>query len=281
MMSVLLAAVLVTGLAQQQTDTTFAVRPGSTLELENMAGSVVVRTWDRDAMRVQAVYSVPARLRVRQAGDVVTVDAQRAGAGVGLRVSYEITVPRSFSVDLSGMNLDATIEGVRGSVSIDNMEGSITVRGTTGSVSVVSISGAVTITDVRGPVTVSTVNQGLRLTGVRGDISAETVNGSVYMRDIEALAVRASTVNGEVQYAGTIADGGRYYLGTHNGRITMAVPERANATMEISTRMGQIDSAFPVRIGSMRNGRISFTLGTGSARVELESFNGTVRLVRP
>jgi DUF4097 and DUF4098 domain-containing protein YvlB len=190
-------------------------------------------------------------------------------------------VPRRFSVRLEGMSLDATVDGVQGNVAISNMEGAISVRGVTGTVTVESVNGQVTIDNVQGDVRVETVNQNLRLSGIRGDVRVETVNGGIVLQNIESRSVQASTVNGAVEYAGTIADGGRYHLGTHNGRITMAVPENANATMGITTRVGQVDSAFPVRVTNTQNGRVTLVLGTGSARVDLESFNGTVRLVRP
>lgn len=277
----ILAATLAAGMVQQ-TDTTFAVQPGTRLELENLTGSAVVRAWDRNAVRVQARYSTRAELQVRQREGRVQLSARpRAGGIRGLRVDYEITVPRSSPVRLEGINMSVIIEGVGAAVSVDNVEGTITVRGTTGPVSVTSVSGGVTIENVRGNVTASTVNQGVVLRGVRGDVSAETVNGGITMQGVEARTVEASTINGLVEYAGSIVDGGRYFLGTHNGRITMTVPERSSATFTVTTRTGQVETAFPVNITGTGSGSLQFTLGAGNARVELESFNGTVRLVRP
>jgi hypothetical protein len=284
LMTTIVAAALSLG-AVQQSDTTFAVQPGSRLRIDNMAGAVTVRAWDRSEMRVRATYSRPARLDVRQRDGTVDVGARRTGAGAGgnagLRVTYEVMVPRNFSVRLEGVNLNATVAGVHGLVEIDNVEGRINVSGTTGNVAIASVAGAITIDNVRGDVAVSTVNQGVRLNNVRGDITAETVNGGIIMRGITARTVSASTVNGIVDYAGTIAGDGRYYLGTHNGRITMTVPAQANARFDITTRTGQMEAAFPVTLSGMDGGRSTFILGAGTARVELESFNGAVRLVRP
>jgi DUF4097 and DUF4098 domain-containing protein YvlB len=271
-------------MVQQQSDTTFAVPAGARLQLEVFNGSATVRTWDRAAMRVVATYSSPAELRVRQRNGVVSVEAERRGSftgALGIRVRYEITVPRATPVSVEGMNVDVRVEGLQSNVSVENVEGAITVSGVTGNIGITSVSGAVNIDNVRGNVRVETVNQSLRLTDVRGNINVETVNGGIHMQRVDSRSVQASTVNGAIDYAGTIADGGRYVLGAHNGRITVAVPENTNATMAITTRMGQVDSAFPVRVSSTRDGHISLTLGSGSARVELESFNGTVRLVRP
>jgi DUF4097 and DUF4098 domain-containing protein YvlB len=280
MMTPLIAAAFALGLAQQA-DTTFNVQPGTRLELDNVTGTAVVQTWDRAAIRVRARYSAPAQLRVRQRSGGVSVTAEPSTPGRGLRVEYEITVPRATPVRIDGLNVSATIDGVTGAVNVDNVEGSISVRRVTGRVEITSVSGGVTVDDVRGNVAVSTVNQGVRLRNVRGDVSAETVNGSISMQGIDARVVEASTINGIVEYAGTVREGGRYYLGTHNGRITMTVPESANAAFTVSTNTGQVEAAFPVTIRGDRSSGLSFTLGSGSARVELETFNGTVRLVRP
>ena len=56
----------------------------------------------------------------------------------------------------------------------------------------------------------------------------------------------------------------------------------ANATVSIATFNGEFESEFPVTLTEARKGkRFSFTLGSGSAQVTLESFQGTIRLVRP
>lgn len=266
----------------QQVDTTFAVQPGAELRLEMMTGAATVRTWDRREMRVVAHHSRPAQLTVRQRSGSVTVESGRAFTGpVGLNVRYEITVPRNFSVRVEGLNVDVNVDGVQGGVVVENMEGAVRLANITGNVRVESVNGRVAVENVQGDVRVETVNQDLSLAGIRGAIRVETVNGGIRMQGIDSRSVQASTVNGAVEYAGTIADGGRYQLGTHNGRIVMAVPERTNATLAITTRVGQVDSAFPVSVTGTRNGQVTVTLGTGNARVELESFNGTVRLVRP
>ena len=91
------------------------------------------------------------------------------------------------------------------------------------------------------------------------------------------------TVNGDVIYEGTVQDGGRYLLSSHNGNITFAVPQGSNATLSVATFAGEFEADFPVTLTEASSGgkRFSFVLGSGSARVELESFGGTIHLRRP
>jgi DUF4097 and DUF4098 domain-containing protein YvlB len=99
---------------------------------------------------------------------------------------------------------------------------------------------------------------------------------------VDATSLDASTVNGDVGYDGPIRNGGRYSLSSHNGDLTLAVAEGTNATVSVSTFNGEFESEFPVSLRETRKGkRFSFTIGSGSAQVTLESFQGSVQLVRP
>lgn len=61
----------------------------------------------------------------------------------------------------------------------------------------------------------------------------------------------------------------------------MAIPDRANVTVSVASFEGEFDASFPVQITEQRKRRFSFTIGSGSARMELESFDGDIRLRRP
>jgi hypothetical protein len=274
------ASALTIGFApQQQIDTTFAVRSGATLELESEHGSVVVNTWDRQAVRVRTLTPVRIRPRISYEDGIVEVEMNPRGRSEN--VALEITLPRSFHVNLEGVNFAATVDGVQGNVAVETMQGAVNVRGVTGNIDIEAVNGEVAVDNSRGDIVVEATNQNVRLTNIRGNIEVETTNGSITMLRAESSMVEVSTVNGIVQYDGTVNDGGRYYLGTHNGSISMSFPERTNAAVEVSTSNGQVQSTFGIPITSTRSRRFNFTLGSGSARVELESYNGSVRLVRP
>jgi DUF4097 and DUF4098 domain-containing protein YvlB len=115
-----------------------------------------------------------------------------------------------------------------------------------------------------------------------GEITAETVNGEIVLERVDATSLEATTVNGDVGYDGPIRTNGRYTLSSHNGDVTLAMAPNSSATVDVSTFNGEFESEFPVTMREARKGkRFNFTLGSGSAQVSLESFQGTVQLVRP
>jgi hypothetical protein len=89
-------------------------------------------------------------------------------------------------------------------------------------------------------------------------------------------------VNGSVVYEGTIHADGVYSFSSHNGPLTITVPQGTNAQVNVSTFSGNFSAGFPVSFRQVHGDKsFKFELGTGGARIELNSFNGTIRLVRP
>jgi DUF4097 and DUF4098 domain-containing protein YvlB len=185
------------------------------------------------------------------------------------------------ALTLAGVYTDIKVSGADNEVTAETVQGEITVLGGSGNVSLKSIQGAVTLEKARGRIELSTVNEEIKATGISGDLTAETVNGDIQLIQIESANVEANTVNGDVIYDGTIKDGGRYRFATHDGSLRVSVPEKANVSVAVSTFNGDFNACFPVQLRAKTKHRFSFTIGSGSARLELESFNGDIKLCRP
>ena len=274
---------LLLAMAITSTDQTVQVSKGTKLDVNNFAGDVIVKVWDRDAVRVEVTHSDRESVDIKQADQVVTVRSRSARGGPPRSLDYAITVPAWMAISVSGNYADVTMEGVGGDVSVETTRGDINVRGGSGFVSLKSVQGEVMLEKAKGRIEVRAVNEGIRLADISGDLSAESTNGSIFLDRIDSGNVDLYTVNGDVSYDGPIKEKGLYRLTTHNGLIAMAIPERVNATLMVRTYNGSFRSSFPVGGGDTgeRRKRFTVSLGNGSARVELESFGGTIALRRP
>ena len=285
---VLAAGISVADAAQErgrttpQTDRTVTVTKGARLSVTNDAGEVVLRTWDRDSIRVLAKHNSRATIDIQTTGNIVTVRGRASGGPVG-GIDFEITAPVWLPVKVSGQFIYIGIEGVQNEVSAETVRGDIVVKGGSGFVTAKSIDGEVIVEDAKGRINVSTVNEGIRITGASGEVSADSTNGDIMLSKVDAKSLEVTTVNGDVRYEGTIGSTGQYRFSTHNGDITMILPETTNATFTVRTYNGDFSSNLPTKtVGDVRRGRrATYTLGSGGAEVELESFGGTVRLRRP
>ena len=124
---ILVAAALVSMLAlaqpparPPQTDQTEAVQRGMRLTVDNFAGEVVIHTWDKDAVRVQARHHGRTRVNVRRTGGGLSISA--SGEMGPSAVDYDITTPVLADGNKS---LTATQEDLAGNVS--NVSGALAV----------------------------------------------------------------------------------------------------------------------------------------------------------
>ncbi len=264
----------------QQTDTTVPVRAGARLEVNNFGGEIAIKTWTKSAVRITASHSSRDRILVEASDQLVHVKSE-GRRGPSQVVDYDITVPVSMALALSGVYTDITVDGTQGEISAETVEGSVKVSGGNGNVSLKSVQGEVTLEKARGRIDLNSVNEEIKATGVSGDLSVETVNGDITLAQIESANTEANTVNGDIVYDGTIKDGGRYRFSTHDGDLRVSVPEKSNVAVSVSTFDGDFSACFPVQLTGKTKHRFSFTIGSASARLELESFNGDIRLCRP
>jgi len=281
MLPTLAAMTLMSLAVQSQTDTTFAVPAGASLSVNNFGGAIIVRGWNQNRMRVQAEHGRRGRVEVSLVGSTVTVKSG-SRQGPPTVTDMEITVPQATALRLSGTYAEITVEGVTGAISAETVDGEVNVRGGKGNISLSSIQGSVTLADASGRIEVTSVNEDVSLSNITGELRVETTNGEVTLLGIQSSSVEAATINGDVTYDGNVADGGSYSFSSHNGDITVTIAERANVTITAATANGEIDSSFPLPFQETPGKRRwTFKLGTGSARLEAESFQGDIRLRRP
>ena len=264
-----------------QTDKTVQVAKGARLDVRNHAGEVVVRAWDKDAVHVQARHSSRTSVGIATPASGVVITASEALGSV----DYEISAPAWMPIRVEGTYIYISIEGSQADVYVENVRGDILVKDATGTVAARTIEGLIIVEGGRGKLNLSAVNEGIRITGAGGEIVADTTNGDITLTAVESPRVEVSTVNGDVTYDGTLLDRGTYRFTSHNGDMTMTLPENVNATFGVrSYEGGDFRSALPLKgppKENVRQGRRnSYTIGTGSAQVEIETFGGDIRLRR-
>jgi hypothetical protein len=147
------------------------------------------------------------------------------------------------------------------------------------------ITGDAIISKVEGEIKANVVSGDLRIQCAKGPIKANSVSGSV---EIEGAGseVYAEAVSGDVLFKGEIAAAGMYNLKSMNGEVEMAIPEKSvGFTATLTTFNGDIETDFPLKLESTTqtgglNRRIVGRFGDGQAKVALNSFNSSVRILK-
>jgi len=270
-----LAAALLGAPAQ---DTTLAVTKGTRLSVNNHSGRITVTGWSRNEIQVRSTSTDDdAALRVESSGGEVRV-SQRMRYGPA-EMDITINAPAWIAVSLQGVETAITVSGTTAPIKARSVEGDVTVSGGADNVALSSVDGNIRASGVRGNLDIQAVDGDVTVQDLVGPLNVQGVDGDVRLDGITAPGVKVNTVDGDILFRGAVAPNANYGFKTHDGNITIQPVGALNATVSVSTWDGEFESAMPVTIsGSQEGKRFSFTVGTGSARLELEAFDGLIRL---
>jgi len=202
-----------------QTDQTVPAARGTRLVIENKAGEIVVRAWEKDAVRVQARHTSRAKINVRVDASAIRIDAVSDKGPTG-SIDYDINAPAWMPVKIEGQYDYVSVEGIQGEISVETVRGDIVLKNVSSAIAK-TIEGAIEVDGGRGKLTLSSVNEEIKVAGATGEVVADTTNGEITLTRMEAVAVEVATVNGDVVYEGRFADRGHYSFTNHSGDIEL------------------------------------------------------------
>lgn len=281
MNATILAAALSTVMSlPQETDTLIAVPGDVRITVEQVTGDVTVTTWSQNQVRLLADHGSDDEIEFELEGNELSI-SPHSNTGMAI-VDIELTVPVAAALEISAPFADVRITGTQGSISVQTVEGDIHIEDGRGQVDVHAVDGDVMIFRSQGTVQAASVDGDVMLTDVSGGVEAQTVDGDVILKDATSDNVQAASVDGDILWDGDIRDGGRYSFVTHDGDVVVGVQQGANAKVSVASFDADFEVDFPVSLepGVQESKRFSFTLGSGSARIELESFDGSIHLTR-
>jgi hypothetical protein len=129
-------------------------------------------------------------------------------------------------------------------------------------------------------VRVTNVNGRVEVDGVLGSVHASTVNGSVDLTGVGG-ALEVSAVNGSVEAdVARVDPSGRNELHTTNGSVRLTLPRDTSADVAAHTVNGSVGCDFDLADVSKSRRKIEGRIGTGGARFELATVNGSAHIDR-
>jgi hypothetical protein len=143
-----------------------------------------------------------------------------------------------------------------------------------------SVSYTISVPSSANLESIESVNGHVEIEGVSGTVKASTVNGSIKASDLEGNA-KIETVNGSVTASFASFSGqSKAAIESVNGRLTINLPDGADASVEAETINGGIDgSDFGLETNKGFIGRdLEGDIGNGSARLSLSTVNGGIKI---
>jgi len=231
----------------------------------------------------------------------------RESRNVSVSVDFTVTVPRGAGVTVRTFSGNLKLATIDGPLTAETISGDVVVTAAGQLESAKSTSGNVRVgtASSEGDLSVSSTSGDVSLKAVRArGVDANSVSGSVQLADVTCTRAKVTSISGEVVFGGPLAKGGRYFLQSHSGDVTVYTDGKSGFEVAAGTFSGEISSDLtivstfggeppkgeppagepgPGRGPRPKRGgpgqRVRGTFGDGGAFLELSAFSGDVKIV--
>lgn len=257
----------------------FTVTGKPVVTLNNIVnGRIEVKSWKNPEVVVTST-SAPGKVSIEleQVGDRIDINAtsqEEPGSAQPHEVeaNFQLVVPEETELQLR------------------TQTGLILVEQVSGDMKLQSVAGDVHLKEVSGYVIVKTASGSLVCTGCTGKLDFNSISGSAQILQSSPTGLNLMTTTGNILYDGEFRRMGLYTMNSGRGLVEVRFSRGDSFDLKASTYRGTVDNQAPEAfqpdthgkhksIGSMAHSLL-VTMGQGSARVEVSSYSGTIRIVK-
>ena len=287
--TILVCLLAVTALAEEVDRTVDASADGY-VDVSNIAGSVTINGWSRDAVEVTGTLGRNVEeLILERDGDKVLIKVKvpkKRGRAVGIDSDLNIHVPQNSSIDVGTVSADIDVSDVAGEQSLHTVSGDVETEHSGRDLSAESVSGDVEVSgnNADGAVSVASVSGDTTLFRVSGEVEGNSVSGDVIIDEGSFKRATLETVNGEIVFRGELRNGGKLSAEAVNGDVDVKFSGAVSARFDIDTYNGRIRNCFGPK--AKRSSKytpgweLAFTEGGGDGRVTISTVNGDVSICK-
>ena len=269
--------------AQTTVDQKRPAAPDGAVTIENMAGSVKVTGWDRAEVQVKGTVGSGGELSFdgSEKQTTIEVEAER-GNPMGIKSDLEVFVPAGSSVSIEGFQATISVAGVTGSVSAETVNGSITQTGGSKDAELQSVNGKIDVTKTSGRLKAEAVNGAVTIREGSGELEASTVNGQLLVSGGSFDRAALESVSGGVRFEAGLSAKATLSVESVSGSVDLFFAAGLGAEFTVSTFSGAITNDLgPAAEKTSRwtpEKELTFTTGSGGARITVETLSGAVNI---
>jgi DUF4097 and DUF4098 domain-containing protein YvlB len=268
--------------AQTPVDQKRPAPPDGTVSIENMSGSVKVTGWDKAEVQVRGTVGAGGELSFEGSGKRMHIEIEGEHNPMGIKSDLEVFVPAGSAVEIEGFQATISVAGVTGSVKAETVNGGITQAGAAKHVELQSVNGDVDVTKAAGRVKAESVNGGVTLHDASGELEASTVNGRLQVVGGSYERAQLESVSGPVRFEAGLGSRATLSIETVSGQVDVLLAAAIGADFAVSSFSGHISNELGP--AAQKQGKwtpqteLSFTTGSGGARVTIETLSGGVNI---
>jgi DUF4097 and DUF4098 domain-containing protein YvlB len=267
--------------AQTPVDARRPAAPDGIVEIENPSGSIRVVGWDKAEVWVQGTLAPDAELDFGGSEKRTDIEVE-VEDHPGAPSDIEVHVPAGSHVEVEGFHADIEVRGVTGTVEAETLNGGIIQSGGAREVTLASVHGSVEVAGASGLIQVEVVNGTVTIRESSGGLEASTVNGELVVAGGPFEKAALESVAGDVRFEADLGAQGRLDVETVSGTAEIFVASNIKADFSISTFSGEIENELGVGTVEQQEylpaKELSFSTGSGGARITVETLSGSVNI---
>jgi DUF4097 and DUF4098 domain-containing protein YvlB len=284
-----LGALTLTALAAHADDKKIEERlaadPRGNVEINNVAGSIELRGWDKAQVEVTGTAGSDVD-RVTVSGDpehvsVQVITRQNRLWGSDGSAHLIVHVPAKSAVTATLVSADFAVSGLLGNLQLQSVSGE--VKGELGGdLRAGSVSGNIRLTARSAKsIAVKTVSGDITLDGGSGETDVSTVSGTIKVDEGTQSRAHFKSVSGDVSAVFAMSGDAQVDGESVSGDVNFSFATLPAAEFDVQTISGDIVNCFgpkPVEPPHGPGSRLAFRNGDGHARVQISTKSGDVSL---
>jgi DUF4097 and DUF4098 domain-containing protein YvlB len=280
---ILALAVTAPALAQRKIDEVRPLAPDGEVWIENLAGSVQVIGSSTNQVEITGVLGKNVRdLEISGSEYELEIYVDVPSHVDDLETDLVIHIPATASVVVDTVSATIQVEGVAGAVELESVSGWVKTMGVPRELSVETVSGDIGVASAPTSTDLASVSGSITVDDAQGELYAESVSGSINVKGGALDSGDFETVSGEITFAADVRGSGSLDFESMSGSIALMVSPGVSADFDISTFSGDIVNTIgpEARRTSQYTPEkeLSFTAGSGTANVSIETFSGQVKI---
>jgi DUF4097 and DUF4098 domain-containing protein YvlB len=263
------------------------------VDVSNIKGQVTVSGWDKSEVEISGTLGDGAKkLSVEGSGSHLTIKVEPPDKqgwfswGADSRMSdsvLDLKVPRNAEMKIEVVSADVALSGVAGrALNVTSVSGKLRLDSDAKEVELDSVSGNIDLSGKAERGHLETVSGNIRARGLGGQLKFNTVSGDIDAENGDYAEINAGTVSGDINLRGKPTKDARVDVETMSGDVHLYLPADTSARLRATTFSGSIRSDFG-KVKEEDHGpgsSLEANLGSGDARVTLQTFSGDVEIRR-
>jgi DUF4097 and DUF4098 domain-containing protein YvlB len=281
---------------------TFTVQPGGNFKATTQGGDITIKTGDVSTVHITAKQVIRASseqeadeiltkltLTMEQNGNDVTAEAKYEKRSGGswfsnwppVNVSFEVTLPKNFNLNLNTSGGDIKAASVQGNVRARTSGGNLTFDRVDGEIDAHTSGGDIVLKEGTARAKLGTSGGDIEIDRAGGPTEVATSGGDITINSVTQL-LSATTSGGNVHATLTEPMKQDTILSTSGGDVRVRVAKGAGFELDASTSGGDVRAegmTITIAKGGVGKSRLAGTVNGGGPRLKLRSSGGDIAVL--